>query len=315
MFELMTLLLQRLEIEPPNLGYHDLRRQAESNLARFERLGLLQPTTHAGSLDCWECGSSHYCPITFLTNEQTGSRVGYIHCPECGVQRVDLRRTKRWSIDVPSLLQTTFGNLVAGNVAITIVAERLWRIGRISLAGGSRDVYFTCCYRQRDGQQVIAEMSRRPKAILFSPTDTTVRRLDGSLECLTVPLDESIDLSGDSFALDVEYVESLLADDASVEPAKPRKRAGRAAKIELLENEMIQHLRSARDYAFAADTPELLPRPTQRELGQRCDLSESDVSRCLKDPTADYLRLLWATALDLDQIMRWQTPTGNRSRS
>ena len=132
----MSLLLQRLEIEPPNLGYHDLRRHGESDLTYFERLGLLQPTTPAGSLDCWECGSSHYCPITFLTNEQTGSRVGYIHCPECGVQRVDLRRTKRWSIDVLSLLQTTFGNLVAGNVAITIVTERLWRVGRISLAAG-----------------------------------------------------------------------------------------------------------------------------------------------------------------------------------
>ena len=145
MFELMSLLLQRLETEPANLGYHDLRRHSQIDVDRFERHGLLQPTTAAGSLDCWECGSSHYCPITFLTNEQTGSHVGYIHCPECGIQRVDLRRTKRWSIDVPSLLEAAFGKSV-GSASITNVVDRLWRIGRISLAGRSRDVYFTCCY-------------------------------------------------------------------------------------------------------------------------------------------------------------------------
>lgn len=319
MSELMSLLLQRLEIEPASLGHHDFPRHVGPDRKHFERGGILRPSSPAASLDCRECGSAHCCSVTYLNDQRNDSRRGYIHCPLCGIQEIDLRRTKRWSIDVPTLLQTSFGKLIAGNASISPLTERLWRVGRINLAGRSRDVYFTHCFRQRDGQQVVAEMSRRPKAVLFAPTDTTVRRLNGSVQCRTIPLDESLGSVEESLALDVDYVESLLADDAAAEPAKPRKRANRAAKIELLENEMIQHLRSARDFAFAADArgdgPELLPRPAQRELGQRCDMSESDVSRCLKDPTADYLRLVWATALHLDQIMRWQTPTGNRSRS
>lgn len=313
----MSLLLQRLEIEPASLGYHDFPCYVEPDRERFERGGILRPSSPAVSLDCWECGSTHCCSVTYLNDKSADSRRGYIHCPLCGIQEIDLRRTKRWSIDVPTLLHASFGKLIAGNSSISPLTERLWRVGRINLAGRSRDVYFTHCFRQRDGQPVVAEMSRRPKAVLFAPTDTTVRRLNGSVQCQTIPLDESLDSVEESLVLDVDYIESLLADDAAAEPAKPRKRANRAAKIELLENEMIQHLRGARDYAFSADArgdgPELLPRPTQRELGLRCGLSESDVSRCLKDETAKYLRLLWATALQLDQIMRWETPSGKRS--
>jgi len=83
-------------------------------------------------------------------------------------------------------------------------------------------------------------------------------------------------------------------------------------KIEALKNEMIQHLRAARDYAFAtkdqAGVPQLLPRPTQNALGERVGVSEWDVTRCLKDDGAAELRLYWEIALDLHQIMTWKGP-------
>jgi hypothetical protein len=75
---------------------------------------------------------------------------------------------------------------------------------------------------------------------------------------------------------------------------------------------MIEHLRVARDHAFArrdqTGEAELLPRPTQKALGKRVGLSESGVSRCLNDPVARELRIYWETALDLDQIVAWKGP-------
>jgi hypothetical protein len=86
------------------------------------------------------------------------------------------------------------------------------------------------------------------------------------------------------------------------------KRGRRAAKIEKLTQEMNEHLRAARDHAFftreTSDVPELLPRPTQKELSARTGLSESDVSRCLKDKKAKELQICWHAALDVDQVMR-----------
>lgn len=88
------------------------------------------------------------------------------------------------------------------------------------------------------------------------------------------------------------------------------ERAGRAAKIETLVDVLVEHLRAARDHAFTtrdrAGGPTLLPRPSQQQLAALTGLSESDVSRCLKDRTARELRILWEIALDVDQIMNWR---------
>ena len=92
----------------------------------------------------------------------------------------------------------------------------------------------------------------------------------------------------------------------------PKKRADRAANIESLKREMIQHLRAARDHAFAkkkqTGEPELLPRPTQKALGERVGLSEYAVSRCLADSDAQELKLYWESANNLNKIMSGKGP-------
>ncbi|MEX0716603.1 MAG: hypothetical protein WD066_08450 [Planctomycetaceae bacterium] len=91
--------------------------------------------------------------------------------------------------------------------------------------------------------------------------------------------------------------------------ARVRKRAKRAANIELLEQELIQHIRSARDHAQATvefdRVPDLLPRPTQRDLASRVGITESVASRCFNDRRATRLNLLWETAGDLNAVVRF----------
>jgi hypothetical protein len=110
-------------------------------------------------------------------------------------------------------------------------------------------------------------------------------------------------------ATDPNNVDSVQAGKDTAK-RRTRKRAQRAAKIELLVNELTRHLRAARDHAFATKnltgTPELLPRPSQRELAKWTGLTESDVSRCLKDSRARELRLCWDTAVDLEQLLKWE---------
>jgi hypothetical protein len=53
-----------------------------------------------------------------------------------------------------------------------------------------------------------------------------------------------------------------------------------------------------------------LERPSQKDLASLCELTETDVSRCLKDPEARLLRLLWETASDLDRILAWEGTVG-----
>jgi hypothetical protein len=109
------------------------------------------------------------------------------------------------------------------------------------------------------------------------------------------------------------YVEARLFDAGLLDaPARkpPCKRAERAGKIETLVREIAEHLRAAHDHAFTtrdtSGTPELLPRPSQQDLAKRTGLTETDVSRCLKDPAARELRLLWEAALELDKVLGWK---------
>ncbi|WP_168566042.1 MarR family transcriptional regulator [Crateriforma spongiae] len=112
-------------------------------------------------------------------------------------------------------------------------------------------------------------------------------------------------MSKDGLRIDWETVEDLLIESCESEIPKPKpqpRRSSRTAKIELLVRELTLHLRSAADLAHASG--ELLPRPTQQELARRTGISKSDVSRCIKDPSANQLRLLWQTADDPDAVLR-----------
>jgi len=99
----------------------------------------------------------------------------------------------------------------------------------------------------------------------------------------------------------------------AVPPEKPvvshRKRSQRTATIELLQKALIEHIKSARDYAWASidagKGPKLLTPPLKKELARQAKVSPASVSRCFSDPSAHQLRLLWETAGDLEQILRF----------
>ena len=98
---------------------------------------------------------------------------------------------------------------------------------------------------------------------------------------------------------------------ASTREERPRhrKRADRAANIEALKKELIDHIRAARDHAQSAvdfgREAELLPRPSRRELAERVGITESAASRCFSDPAATELNLLWTTADDLKAVLKF----------
>lgn len=167
---------------------------------------------------------------------------------------------------------------------------------------------------------IAAGLARFPGCVLLTPTETTVPLADPPLARVMVALESVLRLEPTGLVLDRSLLEARLPVDPGVSGPAPkravRKRAARAAKIEALLAELVQHLRSARDHAFVTEAQrgqaELLPRPTQKQLAERTGLSESDVSRCLADPVARELRLYWETALDLGQLMGWKPRPGRR---
>lgn len=96
----------------------------------------------------------------------------------------------------------------------------------------------------------------------------------------------------------------------AAKPTRHRKRSQRATDIELCEKALIEHIHSARDYAWAAidagKVPLLLPRPIKKELAKQAGIKPWSLSRCLNDSNAHQFRLLWEIAGDVEQILRFK---------
>lgn len=102
---------------------------------------------------------------------------------------------------------------------------------------------------------------------------------------------------------------TMVASAATGPKQAPRRRSNRATDIEQLKRELVEHIRSARDYAMAqidAGKPAaILPRPAKSELGRRVGIKPYRVTRAFGDRLATELQLLWRMADDIEQVMRF----------
>jgi hypothetical protein len=166
--------------------------------------------------------------------------------------------------------------------------------------------------------------SHRPGAILLTPTrmhwcDETINDAR-SHRRLLVPLCEVVEAGGDVLCQTSDWDEYLqgfaqmvrLKLPSNYNNTKPAPMRGtRATNIERLEQELQQHLMAARDHAYAlidaGHAPELLPRPEQKELARRLGIPGPAVYRCLNDPRAKLLKILWDAAQSLESIMQFKS--------
>jgi hypothetical protein len=312
----LHIILQRLEVDPPVFAGDEIRRTPGPVIEQFADTGLLRQAEPSGTATCASCGELDR--IEFVSNIQTGRNHAYLPCRQCGLVEVPLNHLDRWIADIPVFLSAVFAGGGIRGCAEEVVSGRLWRLGKANWARRSREVYFTRCVDQDDGHRVFQTMARRSKAVIFTPTIVGAENWRGATRNPVIAFESVVSLDRNRIAFDIQFVEGRLIDagltDSSKKKRPPMKRSSRAAKIEMLTSEMSNHLRSARAHAVSTKdltgTPELLPRPSQKDLAARTNLSDSDVSRCLNDKAARELNLLWSAAADIYQIMGWKGRPG-----
>jgi hypothetical protein len=283
---------------------------------RLLALGLLREAAPSRFAACAECGRGHVRRVEWLADRRTGRSEPFVPCGECGAVRISPDSLRRWAIDVPALLAGALAAAGGTGTPTEVVSGHLWHLGHVTWCERSREVYFTRCVHNRNRVAVVAALAAHPRAVLFLPTEASARGWAAATSNPVIALESVVSLGPDGLTFDAPLVEGRLADAGfdAPKPKPPRKRDGRAGKIERMVRELRTHLREARDNAHATrdltGTPQLLPRPTQKDLAARCGLTEADVSRCLKDPEAHLLRLLWEAAADLDRILAWDGSVG-----
>lgn len=314
MSDALTPVWQRLDSAQPVFFHADLERALNGGREPLLRLGVLREASPALHAQCLECGRGHLVPVVWATNARTAEAEARLPCPECGPVPIAPDRVRRWVVDVPALLARACAAASIRPALAEPVPGHLWYLGTAVWAGRRREAYCARFVHGHPRAAVLAALAPFPRAVLFHPTEHALRLWGAATPNPTVALESVVGFGPDGLTFDAAAVAARLgdADPAAPAPKPPRKRATRAAKIEALLKELREHLRAARAHARGTldlrGAPELLPRPTQKHLAERCGLTEADVSRCLKDPEAELLRLVWSAAADLDRVLGWTEP-------
>lgn len=232
-------------------------------------------------------------------------------------------------LDLRALRKALCDSLSCVSIARTPIdsAARLVRVGNWEpKKAAAFPVLLLICQRPSDLSRVVHTViadNARPGAILLTATRSNwtdvieARAHDHKL--MLVALDEVMNVASDAFCEAPaweEYLQAFCQMVGTTLPSNyrnkrpPPMRAGRAADIEKLEKAVEDHLRAARDRAYAqidrGQEPTLLPKPEQQALAKQCGLSTSSVSRCLSDKRAVKLRILWNAADSLESVLNFE---------
>lgn len=305
----LDLIWRSADVASPLFAGDETAAWSPSTEKALTELGLLRAGKTASHVICDACAAEHEEKVTAVSYPGGRTRF-FIVCPENGRIEVERERMLQWSVDFIPVLNALAEGLGLASKPEEVVPERVWKIGRVSLVGRSRIVWAARGLSWPDAQALSEFLPTGKSPVLFflglPPTDGVVKlRPDSIIEIRHV-----LRLSHEKLLLDRTVVEDQLSATGEASGRKPpKKRASRAAAIDALEKAIIQHLIAARDHAHIAvergDPPELLPRPEQKFFAAQLNISESAVSRSLKDPKAHTLKMLWEMATDLDQVLKY----------
>ena len=314
MSNLMTSLLARCDQhEEVILTADDVEEWNERDFDWCLRSGVLTSAQPTKVLSCRECPEQCVESVVYLEPNGVGPAKAFLPCPQCGPVSIPLARLRRWQLDFHKLWEGVLAAAPINWDLREIAPRRLWRIGKCPLADGrSWNVIVGRMLWRADGTELLRKAGLSRQSIVFVPFPW--HRADREQIPNVVPLCDVISWSGTNCAFDWSHVEQIVGTAGADRPKtlrRPRKRAERAATIERLERLMKDHVAAARDHAHAtaeAGAARLLPRPTQRDLARLAGTVEMTVSRCLRDPAARELRLLWDLAADLDGLLKLPPP-------
>ncbi|WP_425619006.1 hypothetical protein NA78x_002734 [Anatilimnocola sp. NA78] len=314
MSQTLMRMMMTWEINHPVLSAHEVVGDLAALVTTLQKQGILLPTTPAAAFTCTECGERQR--LIYITGQKDTTHA-YINCRDCGPSKIDDSLLLRWQIDSRKFIGAIFQSL---DLSVREhLPRQLWHLGRANLAGRSRDVWFVRNYQPSLVDAVVTTLKTRPKSILFAPLESSVLRWQAKLPNLVFALESSF--GSDGISLDIEAIESRIAElEPNTKVSKTTdkvsaRRALRLSHIELLRNELIKHLRSARDHAYAqkelTGKSKLLKRPSKKKLGELVGLRSDTVTRCFQDHSAKELGLLWKLAVDLPRLIKW---TGSISK-
>jgi hypothetical protein len=227
------------------------------------------------------------------------------HCcdPECRANYiVDLDTIKGWKVEETIFLATLVETLDMKEKITEMISGQIWKLGRRN----RREYFFLRSVGHDSIHSIMAMFSNQPKAVLITTRQYGREILSQFMTNRCFSLEDVGALDEEyRIVFDRELIESYVGDhEKTIKKSKP-KRSLLAGKIEVLTQAMKEHVYAAYNYmehTGQSGEIKLLPRPNQAQLAKMTNLTQQDVSKCLRDPETAILKLLWENSKTMDGI-------------
>jgi len=216
---------------------------------------------------------------------------------------IDPETIKGWKVNDTVILRSLVESLGMKENMTEVVTDEIWKLGRRQ----RREYFFIRSVGHDDLPQLMAMFANQPKAVLITTRDTGVDTLKQFIMANTCFSLDELGTFGEAYRIvfDVKRIDAIVGDNEKTTKKSKPKRSLLAGKIEVLTQAMKEHVYANHDYmehtALSGDI-KILPRPNQTQLAQMTNLSQQDVSKCLKDEEATILRLLWENSKTMEGI-------------
>ena len=138
MDEAMELLLRSLDTPVPVLTAEEMGRWPPGAKEALERLGLLRQAANASHAPCPSCESRHVEEVVVCEDGDGATRF-YITCPESLREQIAEEDLRQWTFDWPNLARLAACELNLRGKVEALIPDRVWRLGRQTCDGLSRE--------------------------------------------------------------------------------------------------------------------------------------------------------------------------------
>ena len=183
---------------------------------RLVALNIVVRTANAECASCPACGLHGEEVIAF--DYPDGVTRYYVPCPLDFRVEVHPKLLERWTIHWDALARETASGLALRGMCTPLIANRLWRLGRLKWQGATRDVLLARGLAWPDGQALARQIAHATRPIVFvgdaiPPTEAWAGRMPP-----IVRLSQVTSFDHDGPRIDGEAVLSAIvfADDATM---------------------------------------------------------------------------------------------------
>jgi hypothetical protein len=128
-------------------------------------LNFVVRTANAVCVSCPACGGHGEEVVPF--DYPDGTTRYYVPCPQDFRVEVHPVLLERWTINWDALAQSTASALALAGQCTQLIADRLWRLGRIKWKGTYRDAMLARGLSWPDGRDVARQIARNTRPVVF----------------------------------------------------------------------------------------------------------------------------------------------------